>query len=248
MPADPLAAERVEVETPSAHAASDLHQRLAEGMAARQLIGAEGEHQAHRTSHGARERDREVLGGPVGPVHVLQHQHQRRLLAELADDQAQVLDHRATPAGSAVLEEGRHPLCHGRQRVRGSVDNNAAQGLAHRLERDPGVEVEAVTGQHGEPLLPGMVADVGDQRGLADAGIAADEHGLGDTRRDRRQHLVGLVELAVASEQAARWGLHAASYAAAIRVEAGTIQCRRADGPARRAATRVSWSWFTVDS
>lgn len=90
---------------------------------------------------------------------------------------AHVHERAVVPPGSVVLEERGRPLRHGRQRVRRAVDDSAAEGLAHRLEGYPGVEVEAVSDQHGEPALLSTVADVGDHRGLADGGVAADAHG-----------------------------------------------------------------------
>ena len=76
-PGDALSVKRGEVYPAGAGTAADLYQRPAERMPTGELVGAIGEHKTERTEGGVRERNGQVLGRPVGPVHVLQKQQDR---------------------------------------------------------------------------------------------------------------------------------------------------------------------------
>jgi hypothetical protein len=163
-------------------------------------------------------------------MHVLEHDHEGLLVRQLVHDEAEALDRRPLSFGYAAAKEIRHPAGRWWEVVDGALVEGGPQSLTDRLEGDSQVEVEAVTGQHGEAALASAFGDRMDERRLADAGVAADEQGLGLARCGRGQGLVGLVQLAVSPEQAVWWSVHGAAYAPAIRAETGALQCRSLDG------------------
>ncbi len=73
--------------------------------------------------------------------------------------------------------------------------------LDHRGERDAGLDVETVPRRHGEPELARSTLQVEHQRGLADPGVAPDEHGLRGALCGEREGLVQLGGVPLATQE-----------------------------------------------
>ena len=93
-----------------AGAALELGQQRAQRVAAVQLVGAVGDDEAQRLGVGAaHEEGEEVARRGVGPVGVLEHEHDRPALAEPVDERQQRLE-QARLVAALALGRGSSPL------------------------------------------------------------------------------------------------------------------------------------------
>ena len=88
---DAVALEWTQVDPTGTQSPADLGQRAPEGMLTVQLVTAVRQDEKESPSGSAGERRREVLGRPIGPMHVLQDQQQRTRTARLQHRLAQVV-------------------------------------------------------------------------------------------------------------------------------------------------------------
>ncbi|MGY2701401.1 hypothetical protein ACVW2K_000985 [Nocardioides sp. HB32] len=177
----------------AAHApeAGPLRHLAAERVAAVQVVGAVRRDQGHRAAERAGEEEAEhVAGRLVGPVEVLDDEEERRLGGGRLEERVDGLEQLAAIERVAVVAGlAHHPaagLETGERRVGGGdlvddvgqVGGDPAEHLGEREVRQGRVaEVEAVAREHLPALREGEVAELGEQPGLADAGVAREEHG-----------------------------------------------------------------------
>ena len=160
------------------------HQRP-QRMAAVQLVGAVGrEKQDALVARVAHEEGQEVARGAVGPVDVLEDEHERPRLAQPAQ-QARAAARTPGPARarSRARPRGRRAgagAARARRAAAELVGAQAAQGADDRRVGQLAVaEVDAVAGEHARALFAGAGAQLGDQARLADARLARDERDRG---------------------------------------------------------------------
>jgi hypothetical protein len=212
--------------------ADQLGQQRAQGVAAVQLVGPVAGHQGDpAAAQGPDQEGQQVAGGAVGPVQVLDDQQQRGQLGQ-ADQQRQhpveQLDpfeavpgrRRRTLAGGHL---GQQPAQAGQGRGQGGGDLGLARAGAEVAEgvdeghvREADVaDLHAAADQHPDAAALGPGGELGQQPGLADAGVAGDQP-------DRRPATLGPVEqaeqalelLGPADEAAGGCGGHAGKYGA----------------------------------
>jgi hypothetical protein len=175
-------------------------------VAAVQLVAAVGHHQQQAAvAQVADQEGEQVAGGPVGPVQVLDDQEGRAFGAEAFQQPQQQLEQppllrpgtRVAAEGGTVpgagpgrrsqlgqeagqLDPG-PPGDHPGQRGLVQVAHERAQGLDQWSERHPlAAQLHAAAVQDGHPGGPGGGHHLADQPGLADPGLAADQHRGGD--------------------------------------------------------------------
>ena len=136
----------------------------------------------------------------LGPVQILEDEHERPAARQRLDELARCPEHlgkrvlllREADGGSEPLEhllvalaqEPRELGARGREIV-GVLDSRRfPERLDERPERDP-VAVGEASAADDERALRGRFANVLDEPGLADAGVARDEHARAGARLDR---------------------------------------------------------------
>jgi hypothetical protein len=168
-------------------------QQRTQRMGAVQVIGPEGHDDQHPVQHllAADEKRQQVAGRAVGPVRVLDDQHDRPLVGQALQQRENLLEqpgpgragigfllHRAELrqqpghlAGGVARQQAGHA-------VGAQVAHELPEHRAERGERQPfGTHVEARAGQHTGPGIGGACDEFAGQPGLPDAGLAADEDG-----------------------------------------------------------------------
>ncbi|GGM74701.1 hypothetical protein GCM10010106_21490 [Thermopolyspora flexuosa] len=157
-----------------------------------QLVGAVGEQHEHlrREQVAAEERD-QVAAGTVRPVHVLDDEQHRALLGEPFQQGEELLEEPGPagvglPVARRLAELGQQPGevaggAVGQQRgdlARTSLPDELAQHGGERgVGEALGGELDAAADEHPGLPLGGELGEPGDEPGLADPGLAADEHG-----------------------------------------------------------------------
>ncbi len=213
-----------------------------------QVVGAvrPDDRDALAVQHAGEERDQVARGG-VGPVQVLDDQQDRAAGGKLGQQAEHGAEHllarQARPVRLlglpvAVREQARQH----RARLDGLLDvrRRGAERVREREVRDTVTDLRALAAQHGEAVAFGDLHRLGDQAGLADARVAADEPRHRAARRGVLQEAAQPGQLRVPSHQRAhvsiiRRGLtfRLTDYRWSGRAEAGL---RRRDGAARWAA------------
>ncbi len=161
-------------------------------VAGRHVVAAVGGHQqdGQRAGVGGEQRH-EVERGPVGPVQVLDDEHERPRGHEPLDDGEQQLEQPRLPervAGAAAggrrcrLSPGVEQRPQRRQRggplVGGEVAGEGAQDVEQGCVRQPALfQVEALPDEHPSPPPPGVRPGLADEPGLADPGLPGHERG-----------------------------------------------------------------------
>jgi hypothetical protein len=200
---DALPVERSEVDVSGPGDPADLRERPARRVPPVEVVAADGEHEEQLPAAPARQGHGEVLGRATRPVHVLEHEHHGSDGSGLEHGQPEVLEHAEGLRAPRHLrvEEGAHP-----PGARAAVEviqpgDQLAHGLDDGTERDAGVDVETVPQEHAaaEPL--GTAGQVRDERGLADPGVPADEHGLGPAVQGEGQGVDELRALPLTAEE-----------------------------------------------
>ena len=202
-PRDVGAAQPAEVDASGPEGPADLSQGLAERVATVELVAAEGQDQQQTPTRGPGQRGREVLGRAVRPVHVLQHHQHRAGGRRLQDGRGEVVQHlEPLPTPWCLrVQQGEHAPCRGPRLQIIQPAEQRPHRLDHRCERDTRLEVETVTGRHGEPQLACPAFEVRHERGLPDPGVAPDEHDLGGPLHRQPEGLVQLRRVPLAPQQ-----------------------------------------------
>ena len=157
---DLLAREALQSDALDDRGALGFGQQRSEGMAAVQLVGAvRGDQQHALVARVAHEEGQEVARGAVGPVDVLEDEHQGLRLGQASQEGEQELEHatlreRALGAGLGRVELGQQ-----RRQARGGAAELAGVEAAQRADdRRVGqlavAEVDAVAGQHARRPAP----------------------------------------------------------------------------------------------
>ncbi len=155
-------------------------------VSAVEVVGSVRHHNQYPgTAHRPGQEPDQVAGGAVRPVQVVDDPHQRMLGTEPVQQRAvqveelrlvdrvvgryAVLRQQPQQRGDAGLVPG--------QRVQPDHADQLAQRRAHRRQRQAlGTELDARGPQHPDPGLGQPVGEVVEQPGLADAGVAAEQH------------------------------------------------------------------------
>jgi hypothetical protein len=199
-------------------AAVQLGQERPQRMAAVQLVGPVGEHQGDPAAQVADQEAEQVAGGLVGPVQVLHHHQQRAGLGEAVQDPEQQLEQprrgqrgrrRRAPGRGRGAELGHQPgqlgpgaAQHPLQLRRLGDAGQRAQRLHQRgVRQDALPDVQAATGERDRAPPGGLAEQLGDQPGLADAGLARHHHGGGPAGRRQLEGRPELGDLGVAADQ-----------------------------------------------
>jgi hypothetical protein len=174
-----------------------LGQQRAQRVAAVELVGAVRRDEQHALAAGvAHEEGQEVARRAIGPVDVLEHEHERRVVGQAAQEREQQLDHAALRQGAVAValralelgQQRRQPRGRAAEGIGKRVGVDAAQGSDDRRVGHLAVaEGDALAGQHARPSLARAARELGDEAGLADARLARDE-------RDGRAPVGGTVE------------------------------------------------------
>jgi hypothetical protein len=165
-------AQSLELDPLGHRPAAGLCDEVAQVGAAVELVAAEGQREHQPLVAQAPEQEGEqVERRPVGPVHVVDREHDRVRGRRLAQRVEHGHEHR--DAGSAaprgVLELGRGARRQWTER---------GQRLGDRQQRHVGVaQVRAAAEQDLRPGVLRVGGELGEQPRLPDAGLAADEHG-----------------------------------------------------------------------
>jgi hypothetical protein len=198
-------AQRGELDPLHARQAHQLGEQRPQRVTAVQIVGTVGGHHHHRlVDQPGQEVAEQVAAGPVGPVHVLQHDQQRGDRCQLADESG----HRLEQLEAAVVDLLRRsavrqrpaqvpPLGgrqHRRERRRPPGQQCGQDGVSHggggqlRLDRDrpeqvdegqvgqPDVtEIDAVPRQHPHAALGRAGGELVEQPGLAHPGVTGQQ-------------------------------------------------------------------------
>ena len=238
--ADVVVGQRAELEPTDARQPVPGREQGAQRVTAVQVVAAVGRDQGDRRGEATREQERqEVVGRLVGPVQVL-HDDQERLLTRQAgqrgvhgrEEQAAVRGLAGVsprvdqpPDGRVAPGEVGHPV--------GPFDGQPARELGERQVRDrAATQVQAVP----DDDLPagGLRAsgEGGQQAGLADARVAAEQHGTTDRGRDDTRETRELVELVVPPDERCGGGRHGRHHGSRSPTGPGLREgARRAPGP-----------------
>ena len=182
-------AERVELDPPDAVGARELGRPGAQRGAPRGLVAAVGGDEgdppaAHRAGEVAGQVERRA----VGPVHVLEHEQQRRRrgrlgqqvvgLPEQPRSRGRVGAHARAPRGARhqAGQLGRGARAHALPCARPDGAAEVAQRLREgQVRRRPGRELDAAAGGDERAAGRRVAGQLGQQARLADAGLAAYE-------------------------------------------------------------------------
>ena len=217
-----VAAEALQAEPVHAGRALELREQRPQRMAPVQLVGAVGDHERQRLrARVAHEEGEEVARGLVGPVQVLEHEHDGPDAAEPLDQGEQGLEHarlvaavavgrgdrarRARELGHQLRERGARGL---REAVRdvgaalGQLARDRAQRVDQRGVGDRGAaQLEAVADEHAGAGGGGARLELGDEPALADPGLPGDEREGGNARRRAAERAVESGELVRAADE-----------------------------------------------
>ena len=198
-----------------------LREVAAERVTPVQVVGAVGRDHADRRAEPPGEQEGEqVTRGPVGPVHVLDDEQDRLLLGEhlqgtvdgpeeLTTVEVLLVDRqRAREQPPAGLEVGqrRVGLDQGLHEPR-LLDRHAAEQLGERKVGQGAVaEVETVPDQAPPARAGGPGDELVQEPGLADAGVAGEQHGPG-LRVTAEAELLGQVRELPCTPQEGRHGI-----------------------------------------
>ncbi len=158
-------------------------------MRAVQLVGAVGDddQQAAVAALVADQEGQQVTGGPVGPVGVLDDQHDRLVLGQPLQQPEHLLEQprpRLRPVLVGLAELGQQPRQLPGRAARHEPGDavpperayETAQHGGERRERQPlGAQLQAPADEHQGVI--GTLGQLTDQACLADSRLAADEHG-----------------------------------------------------------------------
>ena len=191
----------------------------AERVAAVQVVGAVRRDQRDRGVEAAAEQEaHQVAGGLVGPVEVLDDEEQALVGAGRLGEGVDGVEEGGLVGreGLGVGGHGQHPLA-GQQTEQcgvalgdlveqvGQLTRDAAGDLGEGEVGQGAVgEVEAVTGLDQPAVGDGTVAELGQQAGLADAGVAGEEDGFpvgGAPRYRDAERGAKLLQLGISSDQ-----------------------------------------------
>jgi hypothetical protein len=200
-----------------------------------EVVGAVRRHHGHRPVEGAGEQEAEhVAGRPVGPVGVLDDQEHRGLLGGRLEEEVHGLEQVGAVEGRTVArlvgaEHAAAGLEPAERRVDagdvpdhiGEIVGQSAEHLGEREVRERAVaEVKTVPGEHLPALGVGQVAELGEEPGLADPGVAGQQNGPGRDAvgvRTDAEHRSKLRQLGVPSHQGLagmpRHGAHHVAFA-----------------------------------
>jgi hypothetical protein len=151
-----------------------------------QLVGAVCRQQQHVRQPGRTDQEADqVAGRPVGPVQVLDDQHQGLLCGQPAEQGGDHLEQHASAGLAGGLRRRTEFGQQAGEILLTPVEDGRAVGLhepAQRgRERGEGqpflTQLEALTGEDASALGGGQPAELLHQAGLADAGLAADQNG-----------------------------------------------------------------------
>ena len=223
--------QRAELDPADVAQSRPLGDLTAQRVAAVQVVGAVGDHQAGARDGAGEEEGEHVAGRLVGPVGVLDHEQERSPTGGLDEQDVQRLEEFRAVQGAAggLLREiaGEHSaagLEAGQRRVDGGdlgdevglVGGEAPEDLGEGEVRQGAVaEVEAVPGDDLPALGEGDVAQLRQQPGLAHPGVAAEQdrrggatgagpRGHGDAEQGAQLRQLGVS----ADHDAARGGHH----------------------------------------
>ncbi len=217
--------ERLDLEAPDPLEALHVGEERPQRVAAVQLVRAVGRDQHEPLApRGAQQEREEVAGRAVGPVEVLDDEHERRLVGHAPEQRQQHLE-QARLGELRVAGGGGHP---GLGQQPGQLGATLAGQLDHRLRAqlalqlpqradDRGVgqlalaQLDAVAGQDARPGRASALRVLGRQAALADARLARHQQGARLFRGRARQGMVeGGQLLGSADESRARYPPHAA--------------------------------------
>ncbi len=198
-----------------------------QGVTAVEVVGAVRRDQRDgRLEPAAEQEAHEVAGRLVGPVEVLDHEQQRLVGGRGLGERVDGLEQGALVGGDGlgVGRAAQHPLT-GQQTEQGGVTvgdvveelgqlaSDAAGDLGEGKVRKGAVgEVEAMSGEHLPAVDDGPVAQLGEQPGLADPGVAGEEYGgpLGGdvSRRGDAERGAEVLQLGISTDQLRRHAVH----------------------------------------
>ncbi len=203
--------ERPEFDQRDHRQPQQLRDHAAQRVAAVQVVGAvrPDDRDALAVQHAGEERDQVARGG-VGPVQVLDDQQDRAAGGQLGQQAEHGAEHllarQARPVRLlglpvAVREQARQH----RAGLDGLLDarRRGAERVREREVRDAVPDLRALAAQHGEAVAFGDLHRLGDQAGLADARVAADEPRHRAARRGVLQEAAQPGQLRVPSHQRA---------------------------------------------
>ena len=178
-----LAREALERHALDDRGALGLGHERSQGMAAVQLVGTVGgEEQDALLAGVAHEEGQEVARGTVGPVDVLEDEHERLRLGQAPQQREQQLEDaslrgRRLRGGGVELGKQRREADRAGAQLVGA---QPPQGADDRREGQLAVaEVDAVAGEEASAPGAGAGTELRDQAGLADARLAGDERDRG---------------------------------------------------------------------
>ena len=185
---DLVAVEAHEIETMRGARPVELGEHRSQRMAAVQVVGAEGpDHEDARVAQVAGKEHEEVAGRVIGPVQVFEDEQRRHMVAEPLQGREQVFEQgRAVvdivgPDASRELREeagegGLRVADHRGLRCGVEPPVQVAERLHDRTERHrPVDEFEARADRDESAAGLDMGTQLGDEAGLAHAGLAADQ-------------------------------------------------------------------------
>lgn len=204
--ADVVVRERAELQPLHRGQPDQLCEQRAQRVPPVQVVGAVGgDHRDALVAEPGQQVAQQVAARPVGPVHVLQHQQQRLLPGELADQgrdrleqlEPAVVDRRGRRAVRQLSPEIARLRHRRRRRSHRPAGEQRGQDGARRRDRGRlGIgghraqevhegqvgqadvaQVDAVPGEHPEPALLGPGGELVEQPGLPYARVAGQENG-----------------------------------------------------------------------
>ncbi|PSK58058.1 hypothetical protein B0E53_06985 [Micromonospora sp. MH33] len=207
--------QRRQVHHPDRAQPAQLGEHPAQRVRALQRLGPDrGQHRQLEVAEAGEQVEQELAGAPVDPLEVVEDEHQR----PPGGDQVQAARDpfqqraRAVRARGLLVEDLEQAADRGGGARLGQVGVEAAQRLAHRVQRGGVADVEAGAGEDQRAPVPQALADLGQQPGLAHPALAGEEHRRGlpggdvvEQRRPQRRHRAG-----TADEQR---GVHIAGHA-----------------------------------
>ncbi len=185
-------------------------------MPAVHVVGAvrRHHHEPLRVQHPAQERQ-QVASGLVGPVHVLQDQQDGAGSGELGEHpehrSEKLLLHQAghVPAGWLAAIPVRQQTGKHRPRRERVEQHAAGRRAGRRVAQGVGegqvghrvAELRAATGQDSEASRAGPSRELGDQPGLPDSGVAADQRDDWPAGGSRVEHAEQLADLGIPADK-----------------------------------------------
>ena len=176
--------ERLELDAAHTGQPHPFGERLAQGMASVEIVGAVADHDVHRAAEAAGQHEADqVAGRRIRPVRVLDHEQQRTRRREdlqRSDDGGEQLGALDAVRGRRRRQQWTERRQPGRE-LGALVLVERTERLGERLVRRGTVaEVEAVARQHVVPGDAGAGAELAQEAGLADPGVAADQDELAE--------------------------------------------------------------------